>query len=97
MLFSHLMVVNSFTTIYYILLRINTYPPDKSGKCGHARRFGSPSGGSESHLYCISAHPFAAAGHELEPGPGRGRLHVGGTGIEGAEGVRWWACWPDMF
>ena len=32
----------------------------------------------------ISARPFAAAGHELEPGPGTGRLHV--CGIEGAGG-----------
>ena len=46
--------------------------PDKSGKCGlHARRFGSPSAGSEPRLYCISARPFAAtAGHEVEAGPG---------------------------
>ena len=60
--------------------------------CGRARCFGSPSagsdgpGGSEPHPYCISARPFAAAGpagHELEPGPGRGRRHVGGIGRDG--------------
>ena len=36
-------------------------------KCGHARRFGSPSAGSGPRLYCVSARPFAAAGHD--PGP----------------------------
>ena len=55
-------------------------------KCGHARRFGwrrpRPSAGSGPRLHCISARPFAAAGHD--PGPHRGRLHGS-----------WWACWPD--
>ena len=53
-------------------------------QCGHARRFGSPSAGSEPRLYCTSARPFAAARHELETGAGRRRLHVGW--IEGGRG-----------
>ena len=36
--------------------------------------------------------PFAAAGHD--PGPSRGRPHVGGIG--GGDG-NWWACWLDAF
>ena len=39
----------------------------KSGKGGHAHRFGSPSAGSEPCLYCISVRPFVAAGHGVEP------------------------------
>ena len=45
---------------------LNTYSTHI--KCGHARRFGSPSAGSGPRLYCVSARPFAAAGHD--PGPG---------------------------
>ena len=60
-------------------------------KCGHARRFGSPSAGSGPRLYCVSARPFAAAGHD--PGPDRGRLHVGCMG----DGGEWWARWSDTF
>ena len=59
--------------------------------CGHAHRFGSPSAGSGPRLYCTLARPFAAAGHD--PGPNRGRLHVGGMG----GGGEWWARWPDTF
>ena len=44
-------------------------------KCRHARRSGSPSAGSWPRFYCISARPFAAAGHD--PGPDRGRHHFG--------------------
>ena len=64
-------------------------------QCGHARRFGSPSAGSEPRLYCTSARPFAAARHELETGAGRRRLHFGG--IEGGRGGNCWVCWPDTF
>ena len=54
-----------FIALYYELIHIHQ---DKSGKCRHARRFGSPSAGSEPRLYCIiSARPFAEAGHEIEP------------------------------
>ena len=67
---------------YYELVNIHH---EKSGKCWHARRFGPLSAGSDSRLYCISVRPFAAARHGFEPGPGKGRHHVGG--IEGEGGV----------
>ena len=60
-------------------------------KCGHACRFGSPSAGSGPRLYCTSACPFAAAGHD--PGPDCRHLHVGG--MRGGSGCR--ACWQDTF
>ena len=69
---------------------------DKSGKCWHAHRFGSPLAGSEPRLprlYFISSCPFPAAGHVLEPGPRRGRVHVGGIEGDGGGGGDWWACW----
>ena len=79
---------------YYELIHIHQ---DKSCKCWrHARRFGSHSACSRPRLYCISARPFAAAGHELEPGPGRGRLLVGGIEGQGGGGS-WWACWQETF
>ena len=62
---------------------------DKSGKCWHAHRFGSPLAGSEPRLprlYFISSCPFPAAGHVLEPGPRRGRVHVGGIEGDGGGG-----------
>ena len=53
-------------------------------KCGHARRFGSPSAGSGPRLYCILARPFAAAGHDT--GRYLGRLQVGSMGVALAGG-----------
>ena len=65
MVFSHLKVVNSFTTIYLFYYELIHIHQDKSGKCWHARRFGSPSAGSEPRLYCISARPPPPQGMNL--------------------------------
>ena len=58
--------------------------PGKSGKCWHARRFGS------TPLLHIGAS-FRRG--RARPRPGRGRFHVGGTGGGGS----WCVCWQETF
>ena len=80
-----------FITNYYISTKTNLASAGGTrAASGHRRRPGVVL--CRPTQICISARPFAAAGHELEPGPGRGRIHVGGI-----EGGRWWACWPNTF
>ena len=74
-----------FIAIYYVLLRINTYPPRQIGKCGHAR-FGSPP----------LNHAFIAYLSVPSPRPG---TNLNPAMVEDAGGPigSWWACWPNTF
>ena len=97
--FSHLKVVNSFTTVYNVLLRINTYPPRQIWQVqAHAQL-----------LVAVGPSPLLHICASLRRGrtrtwsrpwyrtPSR-RAVVGGIEErEGGGGLSSWACWLDTF
>ena len=89
MVFSHLKMLNSFTTIYYVLFRINTYPvrARASLRVAVGRLRTTPL----LHI-CASLRSGQARtwNRRWQKTPSR-RLDWGG------KGGNCWVCWPDTF
>ena len=101
MVFSHLKVVNSFTTIYYVLLRINTHPPRQIWQVQSVRTSHAASG----RRWPAQNHAFIAYLRVPSPRPGTNLNQAlvedaftsAAFKIEGpgGGGDSWWACWQD--